>query len=142
MGMAQTVIWDPLRKKEVALTPEEEVRQWCIGVLNGSLGVPLHMMMSEASFKLGEKKFRADILVYDRNLRPIVVVECKRPEVELSNDVLDQAIRYNMVLDVRYILITNGKRTIALVRRYEEGKVRYELTGTVPSYNEMVCQQL
>ncbi len=142
MGMAQTVIWDPLRKKEVALTPEEEVRQWCIGVLNGSLGVPLHMMMSEASFKLGEKKFRADIIVYDRDLRPIVVVECKRPEVELSNDVLDQAIRYNMVLDVRYILITNGKRTIALVRRYEEGKVRYELTGTVPSYNEMVCQQL
>jgi len=141
MGMAQTVIWDPLRKKEVALTPEEEVRQWCIGVLNGSLGVPLHMMMSEASFKLGEKKFRADIIVYDRDLRPIVVVECKRPEVELSNDVLDQAIRYNMVLDVRYILITNGKRTIALVRRYEEGKVRYELTGTVPSYNEMVCQQ-
>lgn len=140
--MAQTVIWDPLRKKEVALTPEEEVRQWCIGVLNGSLGVPLHMMMSEASFKLGEKKFRADIIVYDRDLRPIVVVECKRPEVELSNDVLDQAIRYNMVLDVRYILITNGKRTIALVRRYEEGKVRYELTGTVPSYNEMVCQQL
>ena len=103
MGMAQTVIWDPLRKKEVALTPEEEVRQWCIGVLNGSLGVPLHMMMSEASFKLGEKKFRADIIVYDRDLRPIVVVECKRPEVELSNDVLDQAIRYNMVLDVRYI---------------------------------------
>ena len=142
MGMAQTVIWDPLRKKEVALTPEEEVRQWCIGVLNGSLGVPLHMMMSEASFKLGEKKFRADIIVYDRDLRPIVVVECKRPEVELSNDVLDQAIRYNMVLDVRYILITNGKRTIALVRRYEEGKVRYELTGTVPTYNEMVCQQL
>ena len=142
MGMAQTVIWDPLRKKEVALTPEEEVRQWCIGVLNGSLGVPLHMMMSEASFKLGEKKFRADIIVYDRDLHPMVVVECKRPEVELSNDVLDQAIRYNMVLDVRYILITNGKRTIALVRRYEEGKVRYELTGTVPSYNEMVCQQL
>ena len=140
--MAQTVIWDPLRKKEVALTPEEEVRQWCIGVLNGSLGVPLHMMMSEASFKLGEKKFRADIIVYDRDLRPIVVVECKRPEVELSNDVLDQAIRYNMVLDVRYILITNGKRTIALVRRSEDGKVRYELTGNVPSYNEMVCQQL
>ena len=140
--MARTVIWDPLRKKEVALTPEEEVRQWCIGVLNASMDVPLHMMMSEASFKLGDKKFRADILVYDRNLRPMVVVECKRPEVELSDDVLDQAIRYNMVLEVRYILITNGKRTVALVRRSEEGKVGYELTGNLPSYNEMVCQQL
>ena len=133
--------WDPLRKKEVALTPEEEVRQWCIGVLNRSLGVPLHMMMSEASFRLGEKKFRADIIVYDRNLHPLVVVECKRPEVVLSKDVLDQAIRYNMVLDVRYILITNGKNTMALVRGSEEGAVRYELTGNVPSYNEMVCQQ-
>lgn len=140
--MAQTVIWDPLRKKEVALTPEEEVRQWCIGVLNRSLGVPLHMMMSEASFRLGEKQFRADIIVYDRNLHPLVVVECKRPEVVLSKDVLDQAIRYNMVLDVRYILITNGKNTMALVRGSEEGAVRYELTGNVPSYNEMVCQQL
>ena len=139
--MAQTVIWDPLRKKEVALTPEEEVRQWCIGVLNRSLGVPLHMMMSESSFRLGEKKFRADIIVYDRNLHPLVVVECKRPEVVLSKDVLDQAIRYNMVLDVRYILITNGKNTMALVRGSEEGAVRYELTGNVPSYNEMVCQQ-
>ena len=141
MDTRQT-IWDPIRKKNVALTPEERVRQWCIGILADHYQVPVHMMMSEASFKLGEKKFRADIIVYDRNLRPIVVVECKRPEVELSNDVLDQAIRYNMVLDVRYILITNGKRTIALVRRSEDGKVRYELTGNVPSYNEMVCQQL
>lgn len=139
--MAQTVIWDPLRKKEVALTPEESVRQWCIGVLKDSLGVPLHMMMSEASFRLGEKKYRADILVYDRIIRPLMVVECKRPEVELTQEVLDQAVRYNMVLDVRYILITNGKKTIACVRTSKDGRVQYELTGNVPSYNEMSCQQ-
>ena len=85
-------IWDPLRKKEVALTPEERVRQWCIGVLAESLEVPMHMMMSEAGFKLGNKQFRADIIVYDRSLRPLVVVECKRPEVDLTQEVLDQAV--------------------------------------------------
>ena len=108
MNNMQT-IWDPLRKREVALTPEERVRQWCIGVLSNELGVPLHMMMSEAGFKLGGKQFRADILIYDRKARPLAVVECKRPEVELSREVLDQAIRYNMVLNVAYMIITNGK---------------------------------
>ena len=133
----RNLIWDPLRKKEVALTPEEEVRQWCIGVLNRSLGVPLHMMMSEAGFRLGDKQLRADILVYDRQARPLAVVECKRPEVKLTQDVLDQAIRYNMVLDVRYMIITNGTRTF-ICRRQGEG---FTFMDTVPTYNEMVCQQ-
>ena len=56
-------IWDPLRKKDVALTPEERVRQWFIGVLAGEMAVPMHMMMSETGFRLGDKQFRADILV-------------------------------------------------------------------------------
>lgn len=130
-------IWDPLRKKEVALTPEERVRQWCIGVLAGQMQVPMHLMMSEAGFKLGGKQFRADIIVYDRNVQPLMVVECKRPEVELTQDVLDQAIRYNMVLDVRYMIITNGTRTF-ICRRQGEG---FTFMDTVPTYNEMVCQQ-
>ena len=130
-------IWDPLRKKEVALTPEERVRQWCIGVLAGQMQVPMHLMMSEAGFKLGGKQFRADIIVYDRNVQPLMVVECKRPEVELTQDALDQAIRYNMVLDVRYMIITNGTRTF-ICRRQGEG---FTFMDTVPTYNEMVCQQ-
>lgn len=130
-------IWDPLRKKEVALTPEEKVRQWCIGVLAESLKIPKHMMMSEAGFKLGGKQFRADILVYDRNAQPLMVVECKRPEVEITQEVLDQAIRYNMVLDVRYMIITNGNRTF-MCRKQGGGFV---FIDTLPTYNEMLCQQ-
>ena len=107
----KATVWDPLRKKEVALTPEERVRQWCINVLVQQMHVPMHMMMSEAGFKLGEKQYRADILVYDRKAQPLMVVECKRPEVELTQEVLDQAIRYNMVLNVRYMIITNGTKT-------------------------------
>ena len=130
-------IWDPLRKKEVALTPEERVRQWCIGVLAGQMQVPMHLMMSEAGFKLGGKQFRADIIVYDRNVQPLMVVECKRPEVELTQDVLDQAIRYNMVLDVRYMIITNGTRTFICRRQGDS----FVFMDKVPTYNEMICQQ-
>ena len=78
------VIWDPLRKKEVALTPEEKVRQWCIGVLSRQCKVPLHMMMSETGFKLGGKQFRADLVVYDRQARPVAVIECKRSLLRTS----------------------------------------------------------
>lgn len=128
------VIWDPLRKKEVALTPEEKVRQWCIDVLSRQCKVPLHMMMSETGFKLGGKQFRADLVVYDRQARPVAVIECKRPEVELDKEVLDQAIRYNMVLNVKYILITNGVKTYIC----RKGSERYEFIDYVPDYNEMI----
>ena len=134
-------IWDPLRKKEVALTPEEKVRQWFIGLLHDHMKVPMHMMMSEVGFKLGQKMFRADILVYDRQARPIAVVECKRPEVALTEEVLQQAVRYNMVLNVRYMIITNGRQTFACRREETEGNVRYVFVDKVPSYNEMICQQ-
>lgn len=127
-------VWDPLRKKEVVLTPEEKVRQWCIGVLRDSMKVPEHMMMSEVGFKLGEKQFRADILVYDRQARPLVVVECKRPEVELTQDVLDQAVRYNMVLDVKYMIITNGTRTYIC----RKGEMGYGFIDYVPVYEQML----
>ena len=130
----KTVVWDPLRKKEVALTPEERVRQWCIGVLRDQMGVPVHMMMSEAGFKLGDKQFRADILVYDRQASPLMVVECKRPEVELTQEVLDQAIRYNMVLNVKYIIITNGTKTF-ICRKGETG---YTFIDSVPNYEQIL----
>ena len=134
-------IWDPLRKRHVALTPEERVRQWCIGVLSNDLGVPMHMMMSEVGFRFGDKPYRADILVYDRQAKPLAVVECKRPEVEIDREVLDQAIRYNMVLNVRYMIITNGRQTFACLRGEKDGKVQYSFIDKVPSYNDMICHQ-
>ena len=134
-------IYDPLRKKEVALTPEERVRQWFVGVLSRQLDVPLHMMMSEAGFKLGGKQFRADIIIYDRKASPLAVVECKRPEVELTGEVLDQAIRYNMVLNVSYIFITNGTKTYICRRKEQDGRIGYEFMEKAPTYKEMLCQQ-
>ncbi|MBE6232933.1 MAG: type I restriction enzyme HsdR N-terminal domain-containing protein [Bacteroidales bacterium] len=132
----KNTIWDPLRKKNVALTPEEKVRQWFIGVLASHMEVPLHMMMSETGFRLGDKLFRADILVYDRKAAPLIFVECKRPETELSEEVLDQVVRYNMVLGVRFIVITNGLKTYIL----EKKAGGYGFTGSIPKYNE-ICQR-
>lgn len=127
-------IWDPLRKKDVALTPEERVRQWFIGILSQQMSVPMHMMMSEVGFRLGEKQYRADILVYGRNTAPVMVVECKRPDVELDLDVLDQTIRYNKVLNVKYIVITNGLKTFM----FEWNGQKYEPMAQFPAYNEMI----
>ena len=129
-------IWDPLRKKSVALTPEERVRQWFIGFLNTELNIPLHLMMSEASFSFGEKRFRADILIYDRNATPLAVVECKRPEVKIDREVAQQVIRYNMSLNIRYIFITNGNSSFVFARS-ADSSVFTPLTAA-PSYDEMV----
>lgn len=130
----RTFVWDPLRKKEVILTPEEQVRQWFISVLKTQMCVPEHMMMSEVGFRLGDKQFRADILVYDRQAEPLAVVECKRPDVELSESVLSQVIRYNMVLNVRYIMITNGNRTCIFVKKGD----KYEFMDSIPQYEQML----
>lgn len=134
--MAEKQIWDPLRKKMVALTPEEEVRQWFIGILSSDAKVPAHMMMSEVSLKLGQKDFRADILVYGRDLAARMVVECKRPDVILSQKVIDQALKYNMALNVNYIVITNGKQT-SICHRQETSK--FEFVTSLPDFEQM-CQ--
>ena len=130
--------WDPLRKKNVAATPEEQVRQWFIMQLRDAFGVPEHMMMSETGFKSGGKQYRADILVYDRSGKALAVVECKRPEVEMSATVAEQAMRYNAVLGVRYLFVTNGRSTCAAVREGE----RFVFMDHLPPYEEMIENQM
>ncbi len=127
--------WDPLRKKEVAATPEERVRQWFIEVLAKTCRVPLPLMMSETGFSFGNKRYRADILVYDRQAKPLAVVECKAPEVKLDAEVARQALRYNAVLDVRVIILTNGESTLVFSRQEDCFRPMQEL----PDYETMLC---
>ncbi|MBQ9477385.1 MAG: type I restriction enzyme HsdR N-terminal domain-containing protein [Bacteroidales bacterium] len=134
--MAQ--VWDPLRRKEVAATPEEQVRQWFIAQLRDRCGVPLGLMMSEAPLRFGAKSFRADILVYDRQAAPLAVVECKRPDVPLDEAVIRQAMRYDIVLGVCWIVLTNGKTTYM----YKREGARFEAVDHLPDYEEMLaCRQ-
>ena len=131
------MVWDPLRKKSVRLTPEEEVRQWFISVLHEGMKVPEHMMGSEVSLTWNGRDYRADIVVYDRSAHPLLVVECKRPEVELPREVVDQAIRYNNALDVRYIVITNGLKTFM----FERGAEGFVFVERAPSWEDMLCRR-
>jgi len=130
-------IYDPLRRKAVTATPEEIVRQWFISVLLKDSKVPAHMMTSEMGLKYGSKQYRADILVYNRTGEPLMVVECKRPDVRLGPEVTGQAMRYDLVLNVRWVVVTNGTSTCVYHRNGE----RFEATGRLPQYEEMICQQ-
>ncbi|MGN1226468.1 MAG: type I restriction enzyme HsdR N-terminal domain-containing protein [Candidatus Cryptobacteroides sp.] len=130
-------VWDPLRKKEVALTPEEQVRQSFIVYLRDSLGVPTSLMNSEVFLKYGQKPFRADILVFDRRGEPLMLVECKRADVVLDEQVLRQALNYHAVLNIRYLVLTNGK-TSYLYGRNKGGE--FESLRTFPKYEEMICR--
>lgn len=105
----------------VSLTPEERVRQWLIGVLRDGAGVPQHQMMSEVELRFGasEKTWRADILIYGPGGAPLAVAECKRPSVALTPSVLEQALRYNLVLGVKCLIISNGTETRVFVRSGE-----------------------
>lgn len=131
-----SLIWDPLRRKEVTATPEEQVRQWFILQLQEVFKVPVHMMKSEVGFKFGDKRYRADILVYDRDLSPLVVVECKRPDVSIDAAVIEQSMRYNSVLGVHFIILTNGNLTY--LYKLKDGI--FVPCETVPDYNEMLCR--
>lgn len=121
--MRQT-IYDPLRRKEVAMTPEEEVRQKMIVWLNVRLGFSLNLMMSEYSFKYNGLQYRADIVVFDKNREIKLLVECKAPSVEIDREVIEQGIRYNRSLNVEYILFTNGVSLCGYRRR--DGSSEYE----------------
>ena len=127
-------VFDPIRKKYVKLTPEEEVRQHVIKVLTRCWGYPETHLAVEYGFKYNKRQYRADIVVFNRALQPRLLVECKAPDVHLTAEVIDQVVRYNYVLDVPYILITNGD-LYYLCRREDGG--RYLQQGTMPSFDEL-----
>ncbi|MBN8695915.1 MAG: type I restriction enzyme HsdR N-terminal domain-containing protein [Bacteroidetes bacterium] len=101
-------ILDELRKKYVVLTPEEWVRQHIVQYLIQEKKYPSSLIAIEIGLKYNQLQKRADILVYDRQGTPILLVECKAPEVKITQDVFHQIAVYNMSFKVRYLLVTNG----------------------------------
>ena len=128
------MLFDPLRRKDVPDIPEERVRQWFIALLRDSAAVPAGLMMSEWALEYGGKRYRADIVVFDREALPLAVVECKRPDVSIDAAVAEQAMRYNIVLGVEFLFLTNGKNTYLYQR---EGGV-FRAMDHLPSYEEML----
>ena len=131
-GPGNRLIYDPLRKKYVALTPEEWVRQHFVNYLTGWLGYPPGLIKIETSFRLNSMLRRADILVHDRAGEPVLIVECKAPEVKISQEVFDQVINYNFNYGVRYLVVTNGIMHFA--GKIDGAGRSFELLGSIPDY--------
>jgi len=104
-------IFDLLRKKWIVLTPEEWVRQNFISYLTQILAYPLQLIAVEKEFRLGELKKRFDLLVYNNQHEPWMMIECKAMDIELNDAVLQQLLRYHISLPVEYLVITNGKHS-------------------------------
>jgi hypothetical protein len=108
------LIFDEARKRWVTLTPEEWVRQNFLQYLLQVKKYPASMIAIEKEIRLGELKKRFDMLVYGRNSKPWMIVECKEMGVPLDKKVLDQVLRYNITMQVPYMVITNGGLCMAL----------------------------
>lgn len=116
-------VLDPVRRRWVALTPEEEVRQRTILLLHEQYGYPLELMQVEGTIAMGNLSRRCDIIVFSSSGQPQMIVECKRPNVKISQKTVDQACRYNTVLRVPLLLLTNGLNIIVISVDFDAGKL-------------------
>lgn len=112
-------IFDLIRKVWLLLTEEEWVRQNFVNYLTTQLKYPSTVIAVEKEISLNDLKKRFDILVYDKEHKPWMLIECKEPKVNLSEDVLQQVLRYNISIPVEYIVITNGNTTVGWKRDQE-----------------------
>jgi hypothetical protein len=133
-------IFDSLRRKWVRLTPEEWVRQNFVRYLVNEGGYPPGLIGIEVNFKLGTMRKRVDILVHDRNGNPVMIVECKSPEVRISDfyedKVYDQVGEYNSGYRVPYAVVTNGMLHYAFM--FNSAKNIYEHMLEIPLYEELI----
>lgn len=102
------MIFDPFRKKFVTLTPEEWVRQHFLAWLHYCKGYPRGLISVEAPLRYNNMQKRADAIVYANTGHPIMIIECKAPEVVITQDVFDQIARYNFSFGVSFLAVTNG----------------------------------
>ena len=128
-------IFDDLRRKYVALTPEEWVRQHFVHYLTGHLGYPAGLLANEVELKIGEKKLRCDTLLYNREMKPQMIIEYKAPHIALTQKVIDQISVYNMLLHVDYLVVSNGIQHICCKMDYNDKK--YLFLKEIPIYENI-----
>lgn len=131
---AKPQIFDAFRKKWVVLNPEEWVRQHVLRFLKEEKGFPAGLTSVEAGIDLFGLKRRCDIVYYSANHHPIMIVECKAPEVKIDQAVFDQIWKYNLKLKVPYLLLTNGQ-TEVLACLDEENTPRF--LREIPDYAQL-----
>ena len=128
-------IFDPTRQKYVALTPEEGVRQWFVFYLINEKKYPRELVANEVAIQLNGTAKRCDTVVYDRFLQPVVLVEYKAPKITITPAVFDQIARYNMVLHVDYLIVSNGRHHYCCKMNYENNS--YQFIEEIPEYDSL-----
>lgn len=131
-------IFDPLRRKYVALTPEEWVRQHFVHYLIAHKGYPKGLLANEVELRIGEKHLRCDTLLYSRELKPRMIVEYKAPTIQVTQRVFDQITVYNMLLHVDYLVVSNGLHHYCCHMDYKNR--RYDFLHDIPSYKDLEAE--
>lgn len=120
-----TQVFDAVRKKYLVLTSEEWVRQHFIYYLNTEKKYPLGLMGIEKIVKYNGQSTRADIILYNNTGKPNMIVECKAPEVKITQDTFDQIAKYNFKLKVNFLVVTNGMQHFCCAMDYENNKINF-----------------
>jgi type I site-specific restriction endonuclease len=132
---AHYYVWDEFRQKRILLTPEEWVRQHFLHFLVREKDFPKGRIAVEKGLVINGLTRRCDAVVYSDQLVPLVLVECKAPDIELSQTTLEQIAQYNFDLRVNYLILTNGVQTVVAIVDTEKKVMRY-LTE-VPMYHQI-----
>lgn len=125
-------VYDPLRRKFVALTPEEYVRQHFTAWLISDYGYPPQLMNNEVSLRVGGVCRRCDTLVYNSQGEPFIVVEYKETKVKITPQVFRQIALYNMVLHAKYLIVSNGLEHYCCQMNYDNGD--YQFVENIPIF--------
>ena len=128
-----TYIFDIIRKKFLVLTPEEWVRQHFIHLMINQFNYPKSLIKLEGGHQYNQLQKRTDLIVYDRNGQPFLLVECKAASVELSQKTFEQVCTYNQTVRAPNICISNGKKTLCCCVDLETGAIEY--LKTLPLYS-------
>ena len=131
----KNVIFDVIRKRYVALTPEEWVRQHFVHFLIAHKGYPTALLANEVMVKLNGTTKRCDTVLYRRDLSARMIVEYKAPHIEITQRVFEQIAAYNMKLHVDYLVVSNGIRHFCCKMNYEDNTLSF--LPDLPDYNEL-----
>ena len=129
-------ILDILRRKYVALTPEEWVRQHFIHFLINYKKYPATLLANEVELKVGQKRLRADTILYSKDLKPLMILEYKAPHITITQKTFDQISVYNMLLHVDYLIVSNGRQHYCCKMDYNNKK--YLFLEDIPEYQNIL----
>ena len=125
-------LFDPYRRKYVTATPEEKVRQWFCAYLTGEKQYPTVAIANECTLNINGLQQRCDTIVYKKG-EPRILIEYKAPTVNITQEVVNQALRYNTRLHVPYIILCNGNQIICCKINYID--LSYEYLPEIPDWD-------